>query len=57
MYLGQGIFAEVTLTYVRGKWVAHPYTFPDYASGAYDAFLSEARRRLREQLGRKGGRG
>jgi len=53
VYLGGGIYAEVTLQYVRGKWVAHEQTFPDYASGAYDEFLSQARRRLRRQLGRK----
>lgn len=50
IYLGGGIFAEVTLTYARGRWVAHEHTFPDYASGAYDAFLTEARSKLHQQL-------
>jgi hypothetical protein len=50
IYLGGGIFAEVTLTYARGRWVAHEHTFPDYASGAYDAFLTEVRNRLHQQL-------
>ena len=53
VYVGGGIYAEVTLQYVHGKWVAHELTFPDYASGRYDAFLSEARRLLRQLLGRK----
>ncbi|MBI1902112.1 MAG: DUF4416 family protein, partial [Planctomycetia bacterium] len=31
IYLGQGIFAEVTLHYVRGLgWQPLPWTFPDY---------------------------
>ena len=51
VYLGDGIYAEVTLQYTHGQWVAHEQTFPDYASGAYDGFLSEARRLLRRQLG------
>ncbi|MCD4699524.1 MAG: DUF4416 family protein [Phycisphaerae bacterium] len=54
IYLSEGIYAEVTLTYVHGRWVSHPYTFPDYASGRYDEFLRQARDILRIQLGRKG---
>jgi len=50
IYLGEGIYAEVTLTYAGGRWVAHRHTFPDYASGAYDEFLTRARRALRGQL-------
>lgn len=53
IYLGGGIFAEVTLTYSHGRWTGGKWTFPDYASGAYDAFLDAARRKLRSQLGRK----
>ena len=53
IYLGEGIYAEVTLTYARGRWIAHEHTFPDYASGTYHAFLDLARQRLRQQLRRK----
>ncbi len=53
LYLGEGIFAEITLTYAHGRWTSHSCTFPDYASGKYDAFLTSVRHRLREQLGRK----
>jgi len=56
VYLGGGIFAEVTMTYARGAWRPLPHTFPDYAAGTYDAFLSAARDRLRARLGRKGAR-
>lgn len=50
IYLGGGVFAEVTLTHARGRWMAHEHTFPDYASGAYDAFLTQVRDKLRRQL-------
>lgn len=55
VYLGQGIYAEVTLQYVGGQWKRLPFTFPDYASGLYDAFLSAARKRLMDQT-KAGGR-
>ncbi len=50
IYLGSGIYAEVTLQYVGGVWKALPFTFPDYASGRYHDFLTAARERLMEQL-------
>ena len=43
VYLRDGIFAEVTMRFRFGKWVSFDYTFPDFASGAYDKFLSDAR--------------
>lgn len=49
VYLGRGVYAEVALFYRHGRWHATEWTFPDYASGRYDVFLTEARGRLREQ--------
>jgi hypothetical protein len=49
IYLGNGVYAEVTLQY-RDGWQALPWTFPDYASGRYDDFLTAARHALRKQL-------
>jgi len=46
IYLGRGVYAEVTLLYRRGRWEPLGWTFPDYASGRYDAFLTEARSRI-----------
>ncbi len=43
IYLGQGVYAEVTLLYRHKRWEALEWTFPDYASGRYDAFLTAAR--------------
>ena len=54
IYLGRGVFAEVTLMFHKGAWEVLPWTFPDYASGRYDPFLTAARRHLREQLAAEG---
>ena len=43
IYLGEGIFAEVTLCRRKNTWVGFPYTFPDFRSGVYDAFLDDVR--------------
>ena len=46
VYIGDGMYAEVTLIYVRGQWQSFPFTFPDFKSGRYDAFLTRVRNRL-----------
>ncbi|MDR2179164.1 MAG: DUF4416 family protein [Synergistaceae bacterium] len=43
IYLRDGIYAEVTMRFRFGKWASFDYTFPDFAGGLYDDFLSEAR--------------
>lgn len=50
IYIGQGMYAETTLQYHKGQWKTWPFTYPDYASGHYDAFLQHARNLLLEQL-------
>jgi hypothetical protein len=50
VYLRDGVYGEVTLLYRGGRWESLPWTFPDFASGRYDAFLTAARQRLREVL-------
>jgi hypothetical protein len=49
IYLGKGIFAEVTLTYRQGAWSKNPWTYPDYQSDEYHQFFSRCREFLREQ--------
>ena len=44
IYLRDGIFAEVTMRYRFKKWQSFDYTFPDFASGAYDDFLLKTRK-------------
>jgi len=42
-YLGQGIYADVTLTFERGSFQALPWTYPDYAGAEMIAFLNRMR--------------
>lgn len=49
IYLGHGIYAEVTLQYAHGAWQTLPWTYPDYRRPEYHAFFS----RLREQLAKQ----
>ena len=50
IYLGQGIYAEVTLLFSNGTFQAHAHTYPDY--GARDAvgFFNTVRATYVEQL-------
>ena len=54
IYLAEGVYAEITLTFERGAWRAHPWTYPDYRTPGHQAFLSRVREQLRTQL-RRGG--
>lgn len=47
IYLGRGVYAEVTLMHRKRRWEPLAWTFPDFASGRYDAFLTEAQDLLR----------
>lgn len=49
IYIGEQMYAEVTLTYNHGVWESFPFTFPDFKSGRYDAFFSEVRLRVVDQ--------
>ena len=46
IYLGNGIYAEVTLNFHRQGCEYHPWTYPDFKSGRYDSFFLS----LREEL-------
>ena len=50
IYLGRGVYAEVTLMWHNGAWEPLPWTFPDFASGRYHPFLTEVRSGLHRQL-------
>ncbi|MBN1844525.1 MAG: DUF4416 family protein [Sedimentisphaerales bacterium] len=43
IYIGKSMYAESTLRYHQGRWQGWPYTYPDYAGGAYDDFLTRVR--------------
>jgi len=50
IYLGAGIFAEVTLSYHDRRWQNRPWTYPDYQRPAYHQFFSDCREFLRNKL-------
>jgi hypothetical protein len=50
LYLGQGIYGEVTLTYAKGKFSPFPWTYPDYQTQAYQQFFREIREIYKKQL-------
>jgi hypothetical protein len=50
IYLSQGVFAEVTLHYRRGKFRFFSWTYPDYKDEAFLAFLERTRARLVKEL-------
>jgi hypothetical protein len=43
IYLGDGIYAEVTLRFHRGAWESWPWTYADYRQPAVLDFLLQAR--------------
>ena len=49
IYLRDGIYAEVTLTYRKGAYVPTPWTYRDYRTEPYLAFFAAARARYLEQ--------
>ena len=50
IYIGKKMYAEVTLTFDKGRWKDYEYTFADYKQQCYQDFLSKVRTRLVEQL-------
>ena len=50
LYLGQGIYAEVTLRFTGGRFVPWDWTYPDYRTATYLTFFDAVRQRYRQQL-------
>ncbi|MBN1590299.1 MAG: DUF4416 family protein [Pirellulales bacterium] len=48
IYLGRGIYAEITLYYRHGRWESHPWTFADYRRADYQEFFTECREYLKK---------
>jgi hypothetical protein len=45
VYIGGGIYADLTLIYQRGAYRALPWTYPDYSSEPLGRFLAAVRRK------------
>ncbi len=43
IYLSEGTFAEVTLSYKHRAWQPHDWTFPDYRRAEYHEFFTRCR--------------
>jgi Domain of unknown function (DUF4416) len=50
IYLGQGIFGEVTMHFRNNTYQFFPWTYPDYQSKDYQEFFLKMRQVLRNQL-------
>lgn len=48
IYIGKGIYAEVTLVYKGGRYRPHLFTYRDYASEEYAEIFARARKLLRD---------
>jgi hypothetical protein len=50
IYIGQQIYADLTLVFQQGGYQVLPWTYPDYASDEIRAFLLKIRRQYAEDL-------
>lgn len=53
IYIGDRMYAEVTLIFDKGTWRPLPYTYPDYHRQEYLDFFAQVRNRLMQQLREK----
>jgi hypothetical protein len=50
VYLGNGIYADMTLVMYKGQWEGFAWGFPDFKSRRYDAVLSKIRDLYKKKL-------
>lgn len=50
IYIGQNIYADLTLTYSKGSFQTLPWTYPDYASPEIRQFLLQVRHKYSMDL-------
>ncbi len=55
VYLGEGVWAELTLRYAEGRWQPLDWTYPDYRTPEYHTFFGRVRDRLKAQRRAGGG--
>jgi Domain of unknown function (DUF4416) len=52
LYLGQGIYGEITLSYRGGRWQETQFTYPDYRRADFHEFFIACREYLKEHGGK-----
>ena len=50
IYVGKGIFAEVTLFFRGGAWQSSRWTYPDFQQSEYHEFFDRCRELLRNRI-------
>ena len=50
IYIGHGIYADLTLIYQKGAYRPLPWTYPDYADASMKAFLMQVRQKFGESI-------
>jgi len=50
IYMGRGIYGDLTLLYEKGGFQPLPWSFPDFRSGTYDDILHTIRTLYRKQM-------
>jgi hypothetical protein len=50
IYIGRGIYADLTLIYQRGRYQKLPWTYPDYADEPMQEFLTRVRNKYAVDL-------
>jgi hypothetical protein len=50
IYIGRGIYADLTLIYQKGAYQPLPWTYPDYAAAQMGGFLMKVRRKYADDL-------
>lgn len=50
IYVGHGIYADLTLIFQKGAYRALPWTYPDYQDGNMIEFLNQVRRKYAADL-------
>jgi hypothetical protein len=56
IYVGAGIFVEVTLYLCEGEWAGWPWTYPDYRRREVHTFFHQAREEYRRRRPERPGR-